>query len=83
MTRRPLLKRVALWTAAAVLFLVWYVASAPFVEFAALRYARVAEPVLVVFYAPLIFVARNPDAPGHYEFLAYLDWCHRALNESF
>jgi hypothetical protein len=80
-SRRPLRKRVALWTAAVVVFLAWYVLAAPFVEFAATKYAPRTTPVLIVFYAPLIFVARDPEAPGHDAFLAYLGWCQEWLRK--
>ena len=79
-TRRPLLKRVALWTGAVVLLLASYVLGAPFVDFAATRYAPpFVEPVLKAVYAPIIFLDRNPEAPGHHAFQAYLTWCQEKL----
>ncbi|MFO1094730.1 MAG: hypothetical protein U0992_15705 [Planctomycetaceae bacterium] len=61
-----------MWTAAVLLALTGYVASAPFVAFLASKYGRAAEPVLMVVYAPLIYVSRTPDAPGHDLLIAYL-----------
>jgi hypothetical protein len=79
--RRPLLKRVALWTAAVVLLLASYVLGAPFVAFFGQRYTPKLEPVFIAVYAPLVYVSRNSDAPGHTEFNAYVQWCHNTLDE--
>lgn len=79
--RRPLLKRVALWMTAIVLLLVVYVLGAPFVAYFGQRLVPAGKPVFEVLYAPLIYVSRDPGAPGHAEFTAYLQWCHRELDK--
>jgi len=81
--RRPLLKRVAVWTAAVVLLLVSYVLGAPFVARYCARYVPAAQPAFVVIYAPLVHVAHVPDAPGHESFIAYVEWCNRTCEETF
>jgi len=79
--RRPLLKRVVLWMAAIVLLLASYILGAPFAAFFAQKYlpVAVAQPVFMVVYAPLIYVSHDPNAPGHLEFVAYLNWCRSKL----
>lgn len=81
-SRRPLLKRVTLGTAGVVLLLASYVLGAPVVAFFAQRHAPQLEPVFIVVYAPLVYVARNPDAPGHLAFKAYVDWCDKVLRNA-
>ena len=82
-TRRPLLKRVALWSGAFVLLLVGYVAGAPFVAYFGERLFPPGKPVFMAVYAPLVYIAKDAGAPGHAEFTAYLQWCHRSLDEIF
>lgn len=72
--RRPLLKRVALWTAAVVLLLGGYVAGMPIAAYAVGKYADWAEPVGVIVYAPLIYALKN-DLPGSEPYEAYCEWC--------
>jgi len=81
-TRRPILKRVALWTAAVVLVLAGYLASLPFVDFVDSRYP-VARPVLVVLYSPILLVIGREDAPGHDLYIAYLEWAREHLEAAF
>jgi hypothetical protein len=79
--RRPLLKRIALWTGAVVLLLAWYLAGAPFVAVASDRYLPAATPILAVVYSPLVYVTGRPDRPGSgFEFYRqYLRWCYKTL----
>lgn len=79
--RRSTLKRVALWTAAVVVLLVGYVAGAPFVAVVTERYFPSSAPFFRVVYAPLGYVARDRDAPGHEAFKAYVTWCYESVGE--
>lgn len=80
--RRPFLKRAIVWTGAVVLLLVSYVLGAPFVAFFASRYVPRSEPLFVAVYAPLVYVSRDPDAPGHSEFTAYCQWCQSMIEQA-
>jgi hypothetical protein len=80
--RRPVLKRIALWTAAVVLLLAGYVAGAPFANYFD-RGNPIARPVLRVLYVPLVYVAANPDAPGHDLLTSYLGWSDQLLRDFF
>jgi hypothetical protein len=81
--RRPRLKRIAVWTAAVVLLLAGYIGGAPVVAFFAQRYLPQSESFFQVVYAPLLYVAQNPEAPGHAEFTAYLMWAFESLERAF
>lgn len=74
--RRARLKRIVLWTAATAVLVVGYVTSAPFVDLFFVRHdVPFAKEVLGAFYAPLVYISQNPDAPGHDAFEAYIEWC--------
>ena len=75
--RRPLLKRVALWTGAIVLLLAGYLAGMPFAAVTASKFPAL-QPVAIVVYAPLIFAARD-GWPGSRAYQSYVDWCYRNL----
>jgi hypothetical protein len=78
MTRRPLLKRIALWTAAVVLLLVAYLAGAPIAVMLSLRHFPRALPVLKIAYYPLdsYLIA---DLPGSTLYIEYARWVQRSL----
>jgi hypothetical protein len=81
--RRPLLKRVAVWTAAVVLLLALYVLGGPFVILLCERHGPAIVPVLEIIYAPLMYVDRDSQAPGHFAFQAYAKWCDDTLDRAF
>jgi hypothetical protein len=83
MSGRPMLKRAALWTAAFVVLVVWYVGAAPFVAFMLQRYLPASKPIFDVVYAPLVYIAKTDDAPGHDLFLAYAQQCDALVREVF
>ena len=76
--RRPLLKRVAVWTAAVVLLLAGYVAGMPFAELAVLRFVPSLEPAALAFYAPVIYAIKR-EFPGKDAYLQYYAWCQRPV----
>jgi len=75
MTRRPLAKRAALWTAAVVLMLVGYIAGAPIVAAFAIKHHPSTVPWLVVVYGPVDYYCRHPELPGCEIYLSYVRWC--------
>lgn len=78
--RRPLLKRVAVWTAAVVLLLAGYVGSAPFVVNLVLPRFPAAEPAIIAIYAPLLLYTKgHPNWPGNRAFVEYEAWCRRVI----
>jgi hypothetical protein len=77
-TRRPLLKRVALWTAAVVLLLAGYLAGMPFAEHVVVNHVPSLEPAALAFYAPVIYAIKS-EYPGTEPYLRYYKWCTRAL----
>ena len=77
-TRRPLLKRVALWTGAVVLLLAGYLAGMPFSAYVVGKHVPQLEPVGEVFYAPVIFAVKS-DFPGSKLYMRYCVWCLNAL----
>ena len=68
--------------AAVVLLLVSYVGGAPFIAFIGQRHFPAAEPFFAALDAPLVYVARDPDAPGHAAFVAYLDWTQSLIHQA-
>jgi hypothetical protein len=82
--RRPLLKRVTLWTAAVVLLLAGYVGGSPFVAFVVERHGPPQSwRAFEVVYAPLIYIVENPNAPGHAALAAYVEWSMETLDHMF
>jgi len=86
-TRRTILKRAAMWTAAAVLLLVWYIGTAPVVSCSVASSPFMARPTVLralnVFYAPLRFLRQHPEIPGSTEFDVYSRWYQRQHEEFF
>ena len=80
-SRRPILKRIAAWTAAAAMLLVAYVAGAPFVTGLAARKCPSVIPALVVAYAPLVYLTQHDDVIGHETWARYVQWCENSLND--
>lgn len=74
--RRTLLKRITLWTAAAVLVLASYILGAPLVWFGTWRYAPELIPVVNVLYAPFNFYCSHPELPGSRSVSDYYAWCY-------
>lgn len=79
--RRSILKRVVLWTVAAVLLLAGYVASAPVVIAITDAKYPAALPVLDSLYAPCWFYARNRDFPRSTAYNKYGEWVLRRFWE--
>jgi hypothetical protein len=78
--RRPLLKRVAIWTAAAVLLPLSYLVRAPFViVFLSTKFSSTL-PVLVIAYEPAEMYLRS-DLPGSALYERYAAWTVEALSE--
>src|SRR5262245_42821356 len=75
--RHPLQKRIAVWTAVAVLLLAAYVLGAPFVILLAGRHCPRALPFLDATYAPLHVYVNNPEVPGSDAYNNYALWCQR------
>jgi hypothetical protein len=42
-----------------------------------------SEPFLSAVYAPLVYVASDPAAPGHSLFMAYLEWTQELFIQTF
>jgi hypothetical protein len=80
-TRRPLLKRVTLWTAAAVLLLTSYVLGAPFVILISGRHCPRALPFLDAAYAPLHVYVNTQQIPGSSSYNDYALWCQRQFQD--
>ena len=81
-TRRPLLKRVALWTGAVVLLLTWYPLGAPFaVYFFAYRFPA-AMPAVTVLYFPLDYFLRHEEILGSQAYRYYVDACVALADET-
>jgi hypothetical protein len=78
--RRLNAKRITLWASAVVLFVVGYVAGAPFVAILAVRYLPQSKPLISIVYAPLAYVEKDPTAPGHAALKAYLEWSEKFLD---
>ena len=74
--RRPLLKRVAIWTAAVVLLLAWYVASFPFLIVACRNFCPGARPALGAVYYPVVWYIER-DLPGARTYHDYYNQCSR------
>jgi hypothetical protein len=81
MTRRPLLKRIAVWTAAVVLLVVSYVGGAPIVILLAGRHYPHALPFLDAAYAPLHAYVNTPEVPGSEAYYDYALWCQRQFQD--
>src|SRR5689334_7311590 len=79
--RRSLRRRACLWTAAAVLLLASYVASAHIVVQEVGRRVPVIQPVLNAFYAPLAVYSRHPALPGNKQYKQYLIWSGREFRD--
>jgi hypothetical protein len=76
--RRPLLKRVCLWTAAVVLLLAGYLAGMPFVITATILHAPALLPAAWAFYSPVTYAIAN-DLPGTNAYESYYRWCMESL----
>lgn len=77
--RRRLLKRGLLGTLAAVLLLVWYVASPPLVGTFLAERVPATVPLLEMFYAPLEYYWSHPELPGSELYGEYVDWCQELM----
>jgi hypothetical protein len=77
--RRPLLKRVAVWTAAFVLLLAGYVASSAFVVCITVKNYPASLPVLKVIYSPIEVYVRE-KLPGTKMLERYARWVQNALD---
>ena len=77
-TRRPLLKRACLWTAAVVLLLAYYLAMLPVVTVGVHKFAPRLDPAVKTLYAP-VEVAIRYRIPGSGLYWSYLRWCFGAL----
>src|SRR5262245_41742340 len=80
-TRRPILKRVAVWTAVVVLAFAGSIASAPPVaNLVQLRFPT-AMPVVAGIYSPIVLFARAyPNGPTMSAFKAYDRWWRNRLS---
>lgn len=65
------------------MLLMSYVLGAPYIAFFGERYFPAAKPIFEAIYAPLVYVSRDPDAPGHSAFLAYLKWSRGLFDQAF
>jgi len=73
--RRPILKRIAMWTAAVVLLPVLYMSGAPIVGgWVALNFPA-ALPIVRTAYAPLSYYCMESDWPGSSYYRTYAEWC--------
>lgn len=80
LTRRPILKRVAVWTAGVVLAFVLYLLGAPIVIFTVVPRFPSATPVLMVLYLPLDYYCDpSADRPGADLYRDYAEWCRDKL----
>jgi hypothetical protein len=77
-TRRPLLKRACLWTAAVVLLLAGYVQSAPLFGVLMMNWFPAAHPLYKTVYGPLIRYIHS-DLPGARTTGYYCAWCEVRL----
>lgn len=77
-TRRPLLKRACLWTAAMVLVIASYLAGAPVVAALTMRHQPSALPILVVVYAPIDSYL-DARLPGSTLYERYAHWVLASL----
>jgi len=78
-SRRPLVKRLAAWTAAAVLLVSMYLASYPCNLFIAVRHWSRAIPMLQFLYAPLNVYSRNPTYFGSLTYKEYTGWAYSTI----
>lgn len=77
--RRRILRRAVLGTLAAVLLLVWYVASPPLLGTLIAERVPAAIPLLEIFYAPLEYYWSHPELPGSSLYGEYVDWCQALM----
>jgi hypothetical protein len=73
LARRPILKRLVVWSLAAALLLTSYVAGEPFVTYLAVCRCQPAIPVVHAVYAPLI-AYRIRGLPGTTSLRTYSLW---------
>jgi len=78
---RRRLKRAARWTAAAVLLVAAYFASAPIAFFLSARHFQRAVPALVTVYSPTIVYTQNQRWPGCLRYREYCQWIQNKLDE--
>ena len=78
-SRRPILKRSAVWTAGVVLALAWYVASYPFAVLATWRSPVGEHPkvtaALMIPYLPIRYYVQDYGHPGAESYGRYCNWC--------
>jgi len=77
--RRRTLNRAVLWTLAAILLLVWYVASPPLLGTFIAERVPATVPLLEIFYAPLEYYWSHPELPGSTLYGKYVDWCQALM----
>jgi hypothetical protein len=80
--RRRVLKRAVLWTLAAVLLLVGYIASPPLVGSFIADRVPATIPLLEIFYAPLGYYHDHPELPGSEAYGEYVEWCHASMQRN-
>jgi len=78
-TRRPILKRVAVWTAGVLLAFVLYLAGAPLVIFTVLPRFPAIVPVFKILYGPIDYYGRQDGWPGSHSYRNYVEWCRDRL----
>jgi hypothetical protein len=80
-------RRIVLRTLLAlVLFLAWYLASAPFVQVGIGKFLPVNGVTIAairfsnIFYGPISWYAVDQDRPGVRAYISYMEWCVRLMN---
>ena len=86
-SRRANLKRVAVWSAATALLLVWYMLSGPIIAAAldewdpvALKHSGVRACV-EMYFAPINLYYDHRELPGAETYRDYVGWCYDAAGE--
>ena len=79
--RRPLVKRIALWTVGAVLLFLWCLATLPIADVLGDRYPAVG-PVVIAVYAPTVVLMTLTPEPVRDAYTAYVDWAREKLRRA-